>query len=382
MLVHICLVSVQTVPNILAIHCLRPDRLIFVSTAKMEEKKTTQAILDSLRLKELDYHDRHTIEIVNQDSFDDCERMMRGIADSLADEEVTVNLTGGTKIMSLAAFSVFRPLGARLIYTPIPRNEYIVIDTDPATEPRLPLPMRLGVRSYVTAYGVRIGNMEEADTLKERARRGRELSRWIVRHYTDVENLLAAFAYHLNKDDARNRQQYDLSMSYDVRNEAEHELLEKLGMRGGRISRRLSRLEIGFLTGDWLSDYCYAELTRLKVDDCATGVELIDKNGNRNEFDVLFTKDNALYIVECKSLRQKADKDADILYKISALQDNFGLRVRGFLVSTAVDQILDRKKNCIKDHIIRRARQCQTEVIHPDDIPEFGDWIASKVPGV
>jgi len=380
--VHICLLSDQTIPNILSVHNCKPDRLIFVSTARMDEKKVPQAIISCLKINGLDYENKNQVIVVNQDSFDYCEKAFKKLAEQVTGNEVTVNLTCGTKVMSLAAFSVFRDSGAKLIYTPIPRNEFIEIDENPEAEPIHPLALRLNVRSYITAYGVRISNIQEAQVLKERARRGRELSGWIMDNYAEVENLLGAFAYNLNRFDARNMQHFDFSMTYATRNDAEIELLNKFGMDERNISRRLNRLEIGFITGDWLSDYCFDALSRLKVDDCVTGVELIDKNGNPNEFDVMFTKDNALYIVECKSLKQKADKGADILYKIAALQDSFGLRVKGFLVSTAIDQIVDRRNNSIKDHVLRRARQCQTEVIHPADIVNFASWIKSKVRGL
>lgn len=381
--VHIALVSEQTIPNILTIHSSRPDRIIFISTAKMQEKKVTDAIVSSLRLHGLDYTGKkHSVELVNQDSFDDCERKLKAVAQRVKDDQITVNLTCGTKVMSLAAFSVFRGAGARLVYTPIPRNDYIVIDESPDTEPIHPLPLRLGVRSYITAYGVKVNNMQEAEVLKARAQRGRELSGWIVQNYAQLENLLGAFCYELNRFDARKQSSFNLSMNYQPHNETEVQFLGMLGLRGGRIEKRLNRLESEFLTGDWLSDYCYDVLRRLKVDDCVTGVELVDKNGNPNEFDVMFTKDNALYTIECKSLKQKGDKGADILYKIAALQDSFGLRVKSFLVSTSREQILDRRRNAIKDHVQRRARQCNAEVIHPDDIMGFGDWIRSKVRGL
>lgn len=381
--VHIALVSEQTIPNILAIHSGRPDRIIFISTAKMRDKKVTDAIVSSLRLHGLDYTGKkHAVEVVNQDSFDDCERKLKAVAQRVKDDQVTVNLTCGTKVMSMAAFSVFRGAGARLIYTPIPRNDYIVIDENPDTEPIHPLPLRLGVRSYITAYGINITNMQEAEVLKARAQRGRELSGWIVQNYARVENLLGALCFELNSNLARDKASFPLSMTYNPRTEEERHLLSMLGMTPGRITKTLNRLESCFLTGDWLSDYCYDVLRRLNVDDCVTGVELMDKNGNPNEFDVMFTKDNALYTIECKSLKQKGDKDADILYKIAALQDSFGLRVRSFLVSTSREQILDRRRNAIKDHVHRRARQCNAEVIHPDDIMGFGDWIRSKVRGL
>lgn len=380
--VHVCLVSDQTIPNIIGIHHEKPSKIIFASTAGMEEKGVTGAILTALRLNGRDYAQRSETVIVDQDSFDSCIKALRKIASGLSGCSITVNLTCGTKIMALAAFSVFRPIGARLVYTPIPRNEYIVIDECPETEPVHKLPLRLDVRSYISAYGIKIGNIQEAQVLKERAKRGREFSNWIVKNYADLENMLGHFAWQLNRDNARNMQFYDFSTKYDVRNRSESELLEMLGMRAGNISKRLNKLETCFITGDWLSDYCFETLTRLKVDDCVTGIELIDKHGNPNEFDVMFTKDNTLYTIECKSLKQKGDKDADILYKIAALQDNFGLRVRSFLVSTSREQLLDRRKNKIKEHLVRRARQFQTEIIHPEDIVDFSSWIKDKVKGL
>ena len=71
------------------------------------------------------------------------------------------------------------------------------------------------------------------------------------------------------------------------------------------------------------------------IDDIALGIELQNQKGNKNEFDVIFTKDNALYYVECKSLKQNEDKKVEVLYKIGALQREFGLRVKSFLVSTS-----------------------------------------------
>ena len=146
------------------------------------------------------------------------------------------------------------------------------------------------------------------------------------------------------------------------------------------IEKSLSRSEIRFLTGDWLSEFCFNEISALSVDDCVTGIELISSKGTDNEFDVMFTKDNALYIVECKSLKQSHDKDADILYKISSLQHDFGLRVKGFLISTARSILHD--SNNIKDSILRRAKQCNTEIIHPDEIKNFGIWIKKYLKGL
>jgi hypothetical protein len=79
------------------------------------------------------------------------------------------------------------------------------------------------------------------------------------------------------------------------------------------------------------------------VDDAIIGPDIANSLGRNNEFDVMFTKDDALFTVECKSLGQHEDKKTDILYKIGALQKDFGLRVGSYLVSTS-------------DHIMKDGR--------------------------
>ncbi len=375
--IHICLVSEQTIPNILAIHSLRPDHLFLVSTEAMERKKASSAILTCLLRNGMDYSTRHRVELVSQDSFHSCTSTFRAIASATEGKKLSVNLTCGTKIMSMAAYNVFRDASAQVIYTPFPRNEFITLGEDPGSEQVSPLSLRLDVRSYITAYGVRISNEQETDVLGEGAARNAALSNWIAGNYRQVERLLGEFFYRLME--ARDSSSFTLQMDYACQLPEEYQLLHKLGMGGRTINRTLSKYGIRFLTGDWLSDYCYNEVRKLQVDDCVTGIELINPDGANNEFDVMFTKDNALYIVECKSLKQKTDKGANILYKISALQHDFGLSVKGFLVSTA-RSILDRK--AIKRTILQRARQCHTEVMHPDQITDFGRWVKSQVRGL
>jgi hypothetical protein len=65
-----CLVSLvgdQTIPNILVIAHFKPDYLLFISTSGMEKKKKTQAILNTLRERSLDYTSRHLkLEVVEE----------------------------------------------------------------------------------------------------------------------------------------------------------------------------------------------------------------------------------------------------------------------------------------------------------------------------
>jgi hypothetical protein len=376
--IHVCLVSEQTIPNILGIYHFKPDRVVFCSTDKMEKQRKTDAIVNTLLLHGLDYSTKSERIIVDQDCLEDCELKFRNeVTQKYGNDKLTVNLTCGTKIMVLGAYNVLKDTAEQMIYTPIPKNEFLVVYPAKGSDCKSPasLDLRLSVEAYVTAYGIRVKNSNKIEKLKSNARNNKDLCEWMVQNYKEIESLLIEFYKYLK--DYRDEESFELEMDYIPNSRNEKDLLKRLGFVGENIEKKLLKHEIRFLTGDWLSDFCFNEVCKLSVDDCVTGIKLISSKGTDNEFDVMFTKDNTLYIVECKSLKQSHDKDADILYKISSLQHDFGLRVKGFLVSTARTIISD--KGGIKESIIKRAEQCNSRVIHPDEIKDFGMWIKTHV---
>jgi len=111
------------------------------------------------------------------------------------------------------------------------------------------------------------------------------------------------------------------------------------------------------------------------IDDIVLGISP-EKQGLKNEFDIMFTKDNALYTVECKSLNQDNDPKAEALYKIAALQKKFGLRVESFYVSTSPHILKDGE---LKPSIKARAEQFKTTVILPQEVINIAKIVAEKL---
>jgi hypothetical protein len=378
--IHVCLVSEQTIPNILGIYHFKPDKVIFCTTEKMENQRRTDSIINTLKLYGLDYSssDCHERVLVDQDCLDDCEEKFSKVANRYKSDDIVVNLTGGTKIMVLGAYNVLKGIAKRMIYTPIPRNEFITISPkDDSCKSPISYDLKLTVEAYVTAYGVKVKNRDKLNQLKSNASSNRDICKWMIRNYRAIEDIL--FEFYKILGNHRDDKEFRLKMNYPFKKEEERELMKRLDMlpKNNKMEKTIPKNMIRFLTGDWLSDYCYNEISDLAVDDCVTGIELVSPEGVDNEFDVMFTKDNALYIVECKSLSSKEEKYQDFLYKISALQQDFGLRVKGFMISTTRD-ILTQNGD-IKPHILKRAKQCSTEVIHPDNIVNIGGFIKSHV---
>lgn len=375
----VSLVSEHTIPNILVIWHFKPDELLFITTPEMEQKGKTDAILETLKRMGADYGGRwHKVEIA-EDSILDCHRKLEGWIAGREDSEFVVNLTGGTKIMSIAAYEYFKDYESRMIYVPIPRNEFIVPFPKKAASVPVPLAGRLSVVQYLTAYGQKVTNNGGLARYQKAAESRMELSEWIVQHYGQVKNLLTWLGGNLRSH--RDDKEFHLSGIFDGPTAEERSFLEKFGFHGenGRITKRLNRSEIAYLTGGWLEEYCFNEVMKLNdagIDDAVTGLKLLNRQGGDNEFDVMFTRENALYFVECKSLDQEYDQKAEVLYKIGALQKDFGLRVTSFLVSTS-PHIL--KNGEIRPSVAARAEQFSTVVVPPGDVMHWGNRLAEKL---
>ena len=379
--IHVCLVSDQTIPNILTIHEHRPAELLFITTAAMEKKMKVEATLSCLQSLGLTWDDGRIHRVtVQEDSLLDSHRKLDEWVTGRESSEFVVNLTGGTKIMSIAAYEFFKEYGAIMRYIPLHKNEYLSTFPKRLGNAAVPLPLRLGVKHYLLAYGLTITNEKSVRTAASEAVSRRELTAWIVTEYGNIKPLLERFSEKLRKQ-RDNRDGFDWSTSYQPGNSQEKELLDRLGFihNGIEFRRHLSKSEIIYLTGGWLEEYCYNAIHGLKgcgIDDVVTGVKIMNALKRDNEFDVMFTRDNALFTVECKSLDQNDDPGAGALYKIAALQKEFGLRVRSFFVSTS-PHIL--RNGLLKPAIAARAEQFSTIVIKPDDVVNFASRLKEEL---
>jgi len=375
----ISLVSEQTIPNILAIHHFKPDELLFITTDEMQKKRKIEAIINTLRELRLNYEGKSNILVVQEDSILDCHRKIDKWIENREDSEFVVNLTGGTKIMSIAAYEYFKDYSSKMIYIPIPKNEFII--PFPKKSPGKPteLTLRLSVIQYLTAYGLDIVNRARLRGYEEDAIQRKKLSEWIIANYEDLHNILVWLSGNLRSH--RDEKELNFEGSFQNANNNEVKLLDNLHLAhdGKFVSKRLTRSEMRYLTGGWLEEFCFnnvLEFVNRGIDDVAIGLKLKNAQGRDNEFDVMFTKENALYFVECKSLDQHDDKDLNVLYKIAALQKEFGLKVKSFLVTTS-PYIL--KNNEIRQSVKARAEQFNTEIIPPAEVRNFRKYLTQKL---
>lgn len=119
MRIHISLLSDYLIPNLLLIKEFKQecDKLVFITSSPMEKKKKSYWLEMALQLP-VDSVEK--IEVIE----DDYEKIKDRLTDksfSQGDEYI-LNLTGGTKVMSLAVFDYFKSFNAKFYYVPVGKN--------------------------------------------------------------------------------------------------------------------------------------------------------------------------------------------------------------------------------------------------------------------
>ena len=142
-------------------------------------------------------------------------------------------------------------------------------------------------------------------------------------------------------------------------------------------------MEKQYLTGGWFEDYIYDLLKqklRLSNTDIGKGIEIKRKNERgetvENELDIVFTYYNQLYVIECKaglqgpkSFRQTKNikkSFEEAIYKLKALQSEFGLIPRSYLFTLDNNIFIDH--GSLNPQFIKRASMHRVTIISPKEI--------------
>ena len=384
----VSLVSNQTIPNVLAICHFRPEKLLFLTTPKMREGKKVEAIESAIQLWDENYRfERHADIEVDENSVSSVAQALDKLSLDESDSLI-VNLTCGTKIMAIATYEFFRSKykNARFVYLPISENKIDTIFPMDQVPVEI-IKIRLNLKCYLAAYSLEVKNYEKLNKLKKEASARQDLTRWLSAQYIELEEVMKYFGSELrNHRDDSNGFNFDKSIDEKIlRSVKVKELLLKrmeFKRSASKISKKLEKHEVQYLTGGWLEEFCYIELEKALKNsegvDLALNPEVKSRNsGSLNEFDVMFTKENTLYLFECKSLDPESCKHNDFLYKITALRDLMGSDARAYLLTTAKSAL--EKDGKTKNSLVNRAKQLNAKIINPGKFTHFIDEISSDL---
>ena len=343
--IHICLVSQQAAANLLPAldPTLKPAKIVLVVTAKMQRQAAhlTAVLKENAIQAEL-------LQLSNEQDFHQTENELIELAARLEEHTVTLNITGGTKLMSVAAQSVAQASGWRMFYVDADTDRAIWLGQDKT--PPHPLQEQLKLRHYLRSYGFELTskpNRSQASAAQQR------LTQTLVEQVGSLEasiSVLNALA-----QDAENRRSLGVPMNDWQRDSRSLDVLLRyfedaaaLSVQGDRI-QFASEAARDFVKGGWLELHAIQAVHQvtgsLGIRDKAMGLEVQDvTTETRNELDIAFMARNRLFVMECKTARidrpqGQGDRTAppkanDTLFKLAENCRRIGgLGTRGMLVS-------------------------------------------------
>lgn len=319
----VSIISAQPTPNYLLIRELfEPgDELLFITSTKMQ--KNIKPIVDTLSWDNVVIN-----EVILADGEEErwaimCSHIEKAISKN---KQYAVNLTGGTKYMALAVQSVFEKYDTLFYYVPFPKNVILTKDSEQ------PITTRLTVAEYMQLHGHKI---KASNT---------------IRTFVDAKQMLVYFTQRFREnefgiiDKLREYRNSDTQISWVETKENEPRKPNISGLqdflnRIGFVSKEadmLTKYETQYLTGGWFEEYVYYLMqNEVGVTDIRFGVKLNETN---NDLDVVFTKDNRLFVVECKTGIEKGSMLNQIAYKSAALNDFLkGLSSKSYIFALASD---------------------------------------------
>lgn len=265
-----------------------------------------------------------------------CEYIIRKYQDSGL--QVTVNLTGGTKIMSLAAYQAAMNCHVPMLY--VNTAESTLIHFDEQGRPQKPVPFRvkIPIETQLRAAGREFSRKEKEKTTgidgipKARC----ELVKWIVDHYPPaVTECILPVAQHINNSLFREKncgtpfpRPYRAPLkleNHSARQVAQH--LQDAGMweSNGAEATITTTDQWDFINGGWLEAYSvvalHDEIIRESLDEVLGPVFIEDFP----EIDAIASKNGRLAIIECKLTgRTKEESLTEILGKLYAHEHLLG----------------------------------------------------------
>lgn len=301
------------------------DKLMYISAKDTEDDLDALSDLFSVPAGDIK-------EIVLKNDIDELkyENICRAVLGYLNhDVSYCVNLAGGTRYMALAVQQVFERFDSEFFYVQVEENMIVKSKFDDSIfnndDIIYPVRHRMTIVEYLKAHEIQndldVGYLHLPIREKEDAKLFFE--KFTQRGFTgqDYKTMETLREY-------RNMRSIQIITAETV-GYYQYPPVQGLSgflVRSGFVPERMGTLnkrEIEYLTGGWFEEYVYFLIRKnIKPQDMALGVR-ISRSGVRhdNELDVVFTKGNKLFVIECKTGVQTDRLFNDIVYKACAIKE-------------------------------------------------------------
>ena len=354
MKILVCLLSDQHVPNLLSVLNQKPNYLFLIESAGMEKKNASrnfQSALENERSNFTQFPKVITIPVGDENNLIAlANEFTKQMINNFPAAEWIVNLTGGTKLMSLAAYQAFQQAGNRqFIYIPVNNPNLLQM---PMSGESSVIQENISMETFLLGYGFEFAKNKNAIAIAQKEALKRKALTCLIASKS-AEKDFRIWGRAIGKPEFRNwlkqmdhaKKPKQLESNYLMPSDGS--VLNKvketfdLGMYpDGSLRGLLDSFAVKYLDGGWLEEFVWNILNDNKKDlniaDVTLGAVIRPVgSGSTNELDVSFIRNYGLNIVECKTGKQQ-DKMQDNQYKLSAIASSLkALRYSTYLVSNS-----------------------------------------------
>lgn len=343
---HLCLVSAQATPTLLPLldERWRPQRVVLACSPEM--KKAANDLLSVIQTRGAGLQ-IELLELPGAYAYDDLITVFEKFLDVNEEVDVALNVTGGTKLMAVAAQEMFRAAGKAVFYVNVETDEIIQIGEKSAAQP---LQAKLKVHEMLKAHGHPFLSQLKPSVTRDQ----RDLAARLIDHVASSGRALGVF-----NAMARQARDHHLRVTLHPKDAVSPQLTDIIALfeDAKQLTQKDNVLHFAsedarkFANGGWLEHHVYECLNELRarhtsLSDVALSVKLAfsDQRGSKgdpndkNELDVAFLYRHTLHIIECKTANLGAigateeSKATEALYKMESLMKLGGLRTKGMIV--------------------------------------------------
>lgn len=302
----VCLVSRQVMANLIPLFTLsiKNVELLYTVEEERSHKNLKRVLSDSGKNFTINEH------LIDAYDFENIRTVCSEIISMHKD--VILNATGGTKVMALAAYSVFNSKNKSIVYLDSHNNKTINFNPYTIVDHKVKIP----IDTILDAHGYKISSSVSNDDLLAR----KPLIKFIHKNFQSIEGCLIQYRRFI----------YDGTVLFPpircrhIDFEITHHKMKGAVVKFGGSEIHLK--DIYYLDGRWLEEYVYWSIINKKWDDLFVGANLTyhgqaDPNIILNEIDVIGNKNGKLYLFSCKSGITKDKKD---IFELEALRSLAG----------------------------------------------------------
>ena len=366
---HLCFVSQQAAANLLPLldRDFAPKRVLLAVTPQMSE--AARSLEEAIKL--LPYPiECERVPLDDAYDVEKLEDLLLTLVEKL-DKGTAVNLTGGTKLMSLVAQRAAQLAELDSFYLQHDTGEVLYFGANVRGVWKIPLRFTKPLLPYLRAYGFRA----------EETKRGMPFTRELLTLSEELvkSDSLAKLVPTLNYLASAAKDTLSIDGKDVDRDPALAALFDRL-IDGGLLSIRGDKIRFTneetrfFVNGGWLEEYVSDVVrklrlpgllveTNLTVEYCEGHESKTNLSGTHNELDVPVWYRNRLFVFECKTIDYGKNDANDALSKLGLLAKRLGSAVQAVLVTFVP----------LKEKDLQRAKDQKIKVLTRSDLRRGGE---------